>query len=262
MDSKRIEEIYDRLPKLIVDLDPDPVSRGHLYLQDQISKVRGYLNEVSVYLQEVIRVKGALESELEALTCAFEINSDELLANNEDVRALPSLQDRRARINVLLREERAVILGQQQEVNGIGHVEKAVRHRHRELEQTMSAIRLQRSLIESDRKTGALYGDESNNSRGDSWQGVAPDIGDDAEMEGVDQLLKEALGSSDLETLPQTSPSPASSSLVIEIEETQAGINPDAGSEEDPDVAGFLDSADGGVAESEDLDLDSLLEGL
>jgi len=185
LNPKRVEEIYDRLPQLVVELDPNPADRGPAYLQDLISKVRGYLNEVSVYIQEVIRVKNGLESELEALNSSFEIASNELMATDTRVSGLPAVQDRLAMINVILRTDYQTILDKRREVNEVGYVEKAVRHRHRELEQTMSAIRLQRSLLQTDIRTGAFYGDENINSRGDKWNA-------DIESDEIGRLLAEA----------------------------------------------------------------------
>jgi hypothetical protein len=176
LNEKRIEEIYDRLPQLVVALDPDPAGRGAPYLQDLISKVRGYLNEVGIYLQEVLRVRGGLESDLEALKSAFEISSNDLMANEAKVSNLPAVQDRIAMINVILRDEYKAILDKRKEVNDISYVEKAVRHRHRELEHTMSAIRLQRSLLQSDLGTGAFNGDENLKSRGDTWDNDPDEI--------------------------------------------------------------------------------------
>lgn len=187
LNPNRVEQIYDRLPQLVVALDPDPAGRGPAYLQDLISKVRGFLNEVSVYIQEILRVKNGLESELDTLNSSFEIASNELMATDARVSNLPAVQDRLAMINVILRTEYQAILDKRREVNEISYVEKAVRHRHRELEQTMSAIRLQRSLLQTDLKTGAFYGDENISSRGDKWQGAS-----DIESDDIGKLLAEA----------------------------------------------------------------------
>jgi hypothetical protein len=188
LDPKRLEEIYDRLPELVLELDPDPAGRGTAYLQDLISQTRGMLNEVGVYLQEILREKGLLESDLEMLTASFEIGSNELLANDDRVSRLPAVQDRLAMINVILCDEYRVILDRKREVNDATYAEKAVRHRHRELEQTMSAIRLQRSLLQTDMRTGAYNGDENSQGRGDSWRG---DASDDIESDDIDRLLAE-----------------------------------------------------------------------
>jgi hypothetical protein len=191
LDAKRIEEILNRLPLMVVALDPDPVSRGPQYLQNLISNVRGLLNETGVYVQEILRYKSALDSNLEALTVAFEVSADELLADNKEVSQLPAVQDRQAKINCLLRDQRKEILNLKKQVNDIGYLEKAVRHRHRELEATMSAIRLQRSLIQSEIRTGSFYGDETSTSRGKSALSGSDDGIEVDEME-LSKLLDKA----------------------------------------------------------------------
>ncbi len=168
MTPERVEEICAALAGLVVTLDPDPAARGPKYLQDLISRTRGFLNEVSTYLSEVLRERHRLEMQLDALEGAFAISADELLANDRRVSMLPSIQDRQSMINVLLSKERREIQNCKREIKTLGHVERAVRHRHKELESTMSAIRLQRSLVESELRTGAYYGDESDESRG-TW---------------------------------------------------------------------------------------------
>jgi len=179
MKLSHIEKMLDRLPELVVELDPNPVSRGPLYLQEIISKVRGMLNETGVYLQEVLRCKSALESQLEAKEVDFQISSDELLANDQRVTHLPAVQDRQAMINVILRDRRKEVLELRKQVNDIGYVERAVRHRHRELESTMSAVRLQRSLIQTELRTGSYFGDEGETSRGEGTWGRRPPSKDD-----------------------------------------------------------------------------------
>ena len=47
----------------------------------------------------------------------------------------------------------------------LGFVEKAVRHRHKELDNTMSCIRMQKSLIDTELRTGSYYGDETDTAR-------------------------------------------------------------------------------------------------
>lgn len=195
MKPERIEQMYNEIVGLVVPLDPNPAARGPGYLQDLISKTRGYLNQVSFFLQEVHRERHRLESEKETKEAAFMISSDELLASDARVTRLPNIDDRKAMINLLLRSERMDIMRLGREVKNLGHVEKALKHRHKELESTMSAIRMQRSLVDMELRTGAFYGDESNESRG-SWMrkspGVRNPMGDDIDGEEIDRLFKES----------------------------------------------------------------------
>jgi hypothetical protein len=199
MTPERIEEVLTRLPELVIELDSDPTSRGPAYLQDLIYRTRNMLNETGIYIQEVLRWKSGLESELEALGVAFQVDADELLTNEQRVNRLPAVQDRLAMINVILRDQRKAILERTKDVNDAGHVEKAVRHRHRELEHTMSAIRLQRSLIETERKTGSFYGDESETSRGEGTWGRKPPKDDDIDEEELASLMERVTDGEDVE---------------------------------------------------------------
>lgn len=181
MTPERVEEIYNELVTLVVELDADPTARGPAYLQDLISKTRGYLNRTSLLVHEVHRERHQLERRLDACETAFQASSDELLADDSRVTRLPNIDDRRAMINLLLRTERAEINDLKRQVKELGFVEKAVKHRHRELDNTVSSIRMQKSLIDTEIRTGAVYGDESDTSRGSAYGpgGVSADIDED-----------------------------------------------------------------------------------
>jgi hypothetical protein len=166
MTPQRVKVIYDGIEKLVIELDPDPVSRGMRYLLDLISKTRGYLNEASFYMHEVLKERHDLELLLQAEEDAYQLRSSELLATDQSVKDLANIEDRTAMITVKLKPDFKKIQGLKKDIKNVSHVEKVVRHRAKELESTMSAIRLQKSLIESDIRTGALLGDSNDTSRG------------------------------------------------------------------------------------------------
>lgn len=166
MTPERSEEIYKELEGLTIVLDPDPASRGTAYLQDLISKTRGFLNKTSNFRQEINRHKQLLERELHGQETAYDISSSDLLASDNRVLRLPNIDDRKAMINLLLKEERKKILVLKGQLKDLGFVEKAVQMVHKELDNTMSAIRMQKSLIDTELRTGSYYGDESDTARG------------------------------------------------------------------------------------------------
>jgi hypothetical protein len=157
---ERITTIYTELDRYAVQLQPDPRSLGPLYLNDLIAKTRNFLNAVSRIQLEVHQEKQHMARELRAREAAYQVSADDLLANDERVRRLPSIEDRKATVSVFLRDERQIIERLKAEIQDIEYVEKAVRHRHKELTSTMSEIKLQRSLIRDEIDTGAMYGDE------------------------------------------------------------------------------------------------------
>ncbi len=203
MKSERVVEIYDRLSKMDVQLDRDPVSRGPQYMQDLISLTRGYLNEVGVYIQEAYRERHRLETAKEALETAFQIQSDELLTSDVRVMGLPAVEDRRAMINVILSEQRREIATLSRQIKDLDHVEKALRFRHKELDNTMSAIRLQKALVAMELGTGSLYGDESDTSRGSSWsKKKLPPLSDDLDESDLVASVEKAIQDLEAEAEP------------------------------------------------------------
>jgi hypothetical protein len=241
VDDVRVQEIYDELSKLVVALAPDPVSLGPGYLQDLISKTRGHLNQTSHYLTQVLREQHDHEMLLSGLEDAYQIASDDRLANDRQVSTLPAVQDRLAMVNVLLADERRRITAQKRILKNLGLVEKVVRHRHKELENTMSAIRLQRSLVETELRTGAYYGDENDQSRGSKWGKPHGDgqnnAYEDLNEDEISRLLREA--EAELE---------APGSQEVTVPETAALLAPSTPppqAQEDDAITRFLNQEEG-----------------
>ena len=190
MNLERIQAIYSELGKYEVQLHPDPRTLGPVYLNDLIAKTRNYLNMVSRIQLEVHQQKQTLARDLRAHEAVYQISSDDLLANDERVRRLPSIEDRKATVAVFLRNDRQIIERLKADFQDIEYVDKAVRHRHKELTSTMSEIKLQRSLIRDEIDTGAMYGDERTYTTSKKVSRiVAPIFGDDLSEEDLERLL-------------------------------------------------------------------------
>jgi hypothetical protein len=102
---ERIAEILTEISKYEVTLANDPTVLGPKYLQDQIATCRNYTNHTARLLNEVHRAVMAVDYEYRRKETAFQIASDELLAQNQHVRNLPNITDRQAQINILLKDE-------------------------------------------------------------------------------------------------------------------------------------------------------------
>lgn len=253
MKPERVKEIYDSLEKLVITLDSDPSARGYKYLQDLIACTRGYLNETSFYLSEVLRERHRLELDLQTEESAFEIRSDELLASDARVSRLPNIDDRKAMINVILGDDRRKIQALKRDLKNLGHVEKVIRHRHKELENSMSAIRLQRSLVETEARTGSYYGDESEASRGKP--NSHPEFDDDELKSLFDDATKELAAAALTEEVDEAAPDVAQD-LPMVLEDVRPSPKVEAQPvvappledhktpEEDRDIAKFLDGDD------------------
>lgn len=184
MREERITEIYERLGKLSIDLPLDPAGMGAEFLREQISICRNYLNEASVYLQEVLQETSYVRMNLNGKQTQFKIRSSLLLTQDRSVMALPALADRMARIDVILADEKREIFCLEQELDSLAGVEKVVTFRKRELDNTMSSIRLQRSLLKDQMITGQSYGDESFRSRNEAQRDPIDGMGA-AELDAI-----------------------------------------------------------------------------
>lgn len=181
MKIDRIKVVYDEISKYEIKLEADPRSLGPLYLQNTIAECRNYLNAVSRIALEIHREKQDLARALRGNEVAYEVAHADLLSNDERVRRLPSIEDRKAQISAILREELNTIQTLKGQLQDLEFVDKAVRHRHKELTATMTEIKLQRSLIRDEIDSGAMYGDErkGDHERGTSHGPLGSDINED-----------------------------------------------------------------------------------
>ncbi len=204
MKVERVKTIYDEISRYEIKLEADPRSLGPLYLQNVISECRNFLNAVSRIQLEVHREKQELARSLRAIEAEYEVAFAELLSNDDRVRRLPSIEDRKATVSIMLRERLSAISDLKGQLLDLEYVEKAVRHRHKELTATMTEIKLQRSLIRDEIDSGAMYGDER---KADHERGPGPGpLGDDIDEGELDKLFEEE---SQAQTKTTEAPTPA-----------------------------------------------------
>ena len=166
MTPEQAQKIYDQIDTYVIELDPNPAARGTEYLMGIISKTRGFLNAAGVLRSKLSRQKHMLTMQLSELQTAYDIGAQNLLVSDNRVSRLPAIEDRRAMIAMLQRDEYQKIEKIKHTIADVDFVEKAVKMRHQELQETMSAIRLQRSLLQVEVEAGGQYGDETGEGRG------------------------------------------------------------------------------------------------
>lgn len=212
MKLERVEQIYSALEKYEIELDPDPQTRGPKYLQGVIAMGRNYMNAVSQLLLEVHREKQTLARDLRAREAAFQASFDHMLANDERVRRLPNIEDRKSTCRIYLRDDIQAIEGLKAQIGDVEYVEKAIRHRHRELVSTMNEIKLQKGLIQAEIGTGAFYGDErvapdgSSIGTGRGPLGISTD--DVIDEASLDQLFDQEQAAQAKAPVQPTTPAP------------------------------------------------------
>jgi hypothetical protein len=260
MDSERAKQIYAEIGKYFLQLDRDPGSIGPAYLNDQISTCRNYLNAVARIGLEVHEEKHNLSTLLLAEEAAYGVESADILANDTTVQKLPNIEDRKASIAVMLKDRSRRINELKAEIQNVDFVDKAVRHRHKELKDTMMEIRTQRSLMRDEIDTKSFYGDERTSHRGGGVLGEGSNLGKPSVL-GIDDAELAAMFGSTGEPEP-----PVVSAVVVPDsvgeDVTTADFDAEAQAELDA-IDSFLNEPTTPVKnDSDDADLASILANI
>lgn len=258
MTPEQVSKIYERMEALKIDLPTDPADLDPDYLREKISLCRNYLNEAGHYWQDALIREARLAMELDAQEAAFEIRANLLLASDPSVTARPSIADRQATINTILRDERQRITQLKTEILQLSHVMKVIKFRKGELDNTMGTLRLQRSLLRDQVRTGAFYGDESEQSRGRPMDPV-----DGLNTEELEALLTSSEEELEQERTPaKARPAASDPSDHLGADELEAIVR-EAALHVDSTVLAVPESDDQAIerflAESDDEDIESIL---
>ena len=161
MEQKYVDNLYREIGTLRVELEPDPTVLGARYIQSVTSKCRNYLNKISQRRVELSLMRRNLMVQIAGEETALSIEKDHLLAENDTVQRQPNIRDREAVVNTMLRSQVQSIANKKRDLLDVETVDKAVKLVHDELIRTATEIKVQRSLLFSDRISGSGYGDES-----------------------------------------------------------------------------------------------------
>jgi len=158
--EQRVDEIFKEMDGYVLELANEPGMLGPQYFQDIIATCRGHLNKVSLVVSELNREKLSVSGELRRLEAVYALEYDNLLSNDSRVKALASIEDRKATVGFILRDQRVRMNELKDRMHSLEAVSKLVAYRNRELHATMTAIKDQRRLMQTELSTGAFYGDE------------------------------------------------------------------------------------------------------
>jgi len=161
VEQKYVDELYREIGTFRVELEPDPTVLGARYIQSVTSKCRNLLNKVSQRRVELSLMRRNLMVQIAGEETALSIEKDHLLAENDTVQRQPNIRDREAVVNTMLRSQVQSIASKKRDLLDVETVDKAVKLVHDELIRTATEIKVQRSLLFSDRSSGSGYGDET-----------------------------------------------------------------------------------------------------
>jgi hypothetical protein len=212
VEQKYVDDLYREIGTLRVELEPDPTVLGARYIQGVTSKCRNYLNKVSLIRVQLSQMRRNLMVQIAGEETALSIEKDHLLAENDTVQRQPNIRDREAVVNTMLRQQVQSIANKKRDLLDVETVDKAVKLVHDELIRTATEIKVQRSLLFSDRISGSGYGDESPLSSS------APPAQEPA---GINENELENLMKGSIPLVPSTTPEDEDPDLIAALANIQ-----------------------------------------
>lgn len=153
MNTDQISQIYDRLLNIKVEIDPVP-SPDPRQLNTKIAEVHIFIDEVEKHYIRVSKEISVVQRTLNDCAAAYESKKEEIISNNLEVKELPSIKDREARANQMIKEDRQKIKGYENELNDLNNLLRAINLKLKNLNRTNGDIRNQIRVMEAQIRLG------------------------------------------------------------------------------------------------------------
>lgn len=159
--SEQLSSILDEISEFEVELAEDPTlpSLGSKYLNGRIALCRKYLNRVIYYLQTVGKQAKNLSVEVRQMELDLELKTAQKLADDPIVKKQPSIEDRKAVVSSMLKEEHDNLASLKVGMLDVVETLKIIKMKHQDLVRTNADIKSQRQLVKDDADTRLGGGD-------------------------------------------------------------------------------------------------------
>jgi len=185
VDEARIKRVYDELKRLNMDLDPDPLELGPKRMNNKLAKVRNMIKRcVDIELQ-VAEDLHWFKRTLNRQQGHYELEFQDLIANDPHVRAGRNIQDREAVAKVRLSERYKAIRHLEESVSDLEAMLVVVRTKAKDLRDTQSRLKDQFKICEHELGLGSRWGKHKPTVFDDEPRATAADAHD------IDSLLNE-----------------------------------------------------------------------
>jgi hypothetical protein len=230
MNDARRKEICDRLLAMKINIEsrviPDPN-----YINSRIGTCHSFLEEVEHFIIEVSQEIATVQQALNNARSNYENQKEWLLSQDDEIKALPSIRDREAKVNSMLKKEREEIKDYENCLTVLNSVQKAAQLKNKNLNSTNKAINSQLRIMEAQLKLGTPHGDDPA-VRGLMEEFQKSLINKDSFEEAVPTLKEnktvDPTAPIDIEEILQ-SEEPATNILLTQDEEKEAEVWREAG---------------------------------
>lgn len=153
-----VDEVYDLLRKMEVDIDSDPIIHGPKRLQNKIAEARNMLTITQRLIVDLSHKVHLVKRALRTVETDIEIKTSNLLTNDPDVKQCKSLKDREAMASTKMVDEIRNRIKYSSMLFELETVLSVVKLREKDMRDILSRIRDQIKLCQDEISLGSKWG--------------------------------------------------------------------------------------------------------
>jgi hypothetical protein len=230
--------IYDRLLEIRFTIDieiiPNPAA-----INQKIGECHAFIEEIEHFSIKISKEISIKQQALNNATAALEVKKSDIFTNNSEVKNLPSIKDREAAANMLLREEQVKVTEYENDVTDLNNLLKSINLKIRNLNRANNDIKMQLRIFEAQAKIGGV-GPSTNYAAKSMLEELEKStIGEDsfgdaeAEEEEEEEKVVDPSTSLDVESLldGKEEPKPSEEEMAEKLIDPVPNLSPDTDGE-------------------------------
>jgi len=152
--------IYDRLLGLHFKIEVQTIPSPR-YINEKICECHFYIEEIEKYSIETSKEISVFQQALNNSQAEYETKRENYLINDEEIKNLPNIKDREAKVNSKLRLEIEKIRGYQNEMSDLNNLLKAINLKIKNLNRANGDIKILLRTMEAQLKLSPSHGSDS-----------------------------------------------------------------------------------------------------
>jgi len=153
MQIEELKSIYDQLDKISVHIEPRSIPNPR-YISEKIGECHVCIEQVEKIYIKTNRELSLLQIAMNNALAAFEFARNELIANDEDIKTLPSDRTKEAKANTRLSNQITELSNYKKDISSLETLIKTLSVKMKNLSRLNGDIRLQMRIMESQIKLG------------------------------------------------------------------------------------------------------------
>jgi hypothetical protein len=157
VDEQRVCSIFSELEGMEIELDPDPLLYGPRRLNKKVASTRGMLTRCERVFLQTSHDLQIYKTAHRAAQLDFDLQMQDLIANDPEVRAGSNVRDRDAIATMKLREDRQNLIGMEVAIGDLEMVMTVIKAKRADLRDIQGRIRDQIKLCQEEIGLGGKW---------------------------------------------------------------------------------------------------------